>query len=70
MTRAHLRIGLASKVDLNAKRVAVQPRALVPRRHVRQAMGRFDLENLEDMHAAILTGPARRPFNRSFQSRG
>ncbi len=63
---AELRIRLAKQMDFDAKRMTVQPRALVPFRHVGQAMSGFDLENLEDMHAAILTGQTRTPSGSGF----
>lgn len=56
-----LRVGFAKQMDFDAKRVTVQPRALMPLGNVGQTVRGFDLENLEDMHAAILTGPTRTP---------
>jgi hypothetical protein len=41
-------------MNLDAERMAVQPRALVARRHVRKAVRRLDMEFFEDMHARIL----------------
>jgi len=52
------RVGLSLHMDLDAERMTVQARALVARRHVRKAVGRFDMEFFEDMHPRIL---ARRP---------
>lgn len=41
----------STQMDLDAERMAVQARALVACRHVRQPMRGFDAENLEDVHA-------------------
>lgn len=43
-------VRLATDVDFHAERMTVQTRALVARRHVRQAMGGLDREDFEDMH--------------------
>ena len=47
---AQLRVGFARYVNLDAERMSVQPRTLVPGRHIRQAMRRFELEYLENVH--------------------
>lgn len=41
-------------MDRDSKRMSMEPGAFVPGRHVRQPMGRFELEDAEDLHAAIL----------------
>jgi hypothetical protein len=59
-------IRLALQMDFDAKRMTVKPRAFVPGRHVGQAVRGFDLENLKDVHAAILTGRTRAPSGGGF----
>lgn len=39
-------------VDFDAKGMAMHSGALVPLGHIRQKMGRFDLENAKDIHGA------------------
>ena len=55
----------AGDVDFDAEGVTVQSRTLVPVRHIRQPVRRFDRENLEDVHSTILL---RRVTTRSFLS--
>jgi hypothetical protein len=45
-----MRIDRPGNVQLDAKGVAVQARALVPGRDVRQTMSSFDSERAEDLH--------------------
>ena len=47
---AGVRIDGAAQVQLDAKRMAMQARALVAGRDVRQAMGGFDGEDSENVH--------------------
>jgi len=56
---SQLGIRLAVHVNFDTEGMTMQPRAFVPLGHVRQTMGGFDLENFEDMHAAMLPAPAR-----------
>lgn len=51
---AQRRIRLARYVDLDTEGMPVQSRAFMAQRHVRESMGRFDVEDFEDMHGAIL----------------
>ena len=44
---------LATDVDFHPERVAVQARTFVPGRNIRQPMRRFDVEDFEDIHAAL-----------------
>ena len=45
-----VRIHITGNVQLDAKRMAMQARALVPSRNIGQAMGRLDSEDAEDVH--------------------
>ena len=47
---AHRRIDLARYVDFDTKRMPMQLRALMPRRHIGQSVRRLDLEYLEYLH--------------------
>ena len=47
---AGMRIDRPGDVQLDAKGVTVQARALVPGRYVRQTMSSFDSEGAEDLH--------------------
>ena len=51
------RVWFTTNVDFDTEGMAMQARALVPLGHVRQAVGGFDLENFEDMHAGMLPAP-------------
>ncbi len=55
----HYPTGLTSRLSgdmhLDAERMTVHPRALVPFGHVGQEMGGFYLEDTKDIHAAIVT---------------
>ena len=51
---AGVRIDRPRYMQLDTKGMSVQTRALVPRRHVRQAMSGFDGEGAEDLHAVRL----------------
>jgi hypothetical protein len=53
---AGTRIDWTRNVQLDAKGVTVQPRALVPGRHIGQAMSGFDSESAEDLHRCIGAG--------------
>src|SRR5690554_1087725 len=53
---AGVRGRLAGDMDLDAEGVAMQAGALVALGHVRQPVRRLDGEDLEDVHAASLTG--------------
>lgn len=67
---AHRRIGFALDVDLDPERMTVQPGTLMAGRHVRQAVGRLDMEFFEDMHARILPRQAGPPRPFVFRARG
>ena len=54
-----MRIDRARNVQLDAKGMPMQARALVPRRHIRQAMSGFDGEGAKDLHAVRLKLPRR-----------
>ena len=51
---AGLRTGFALDLQFHPERVAVQARALVPRRHVGEAVRRLEHEDFEDFHGAIV----------------
>ena len=53
-----MRIDWTCNVQLDAKGVTVQPRALVPGRYVRQAMSSLNSEGAEDLHAVPGEKPA------------
>lgn len=48
-----VRSWFATEMDLDPKGVPVQARALVTRRHVRQAVRSFEGENFEDIHITL-----------------
>jgi hypothetical protein len=48
---AHARVDFAAYVQFDAERMTMEPRALVPRRRVGQAMRGFDRECTEDVQS-------------------